>query len=266
VAGVLTDPARLAVEALRHGAAAELAPAWVLVADREQTPGPEGGGGLPDGVVDGDEIRRDPDAGWVRLRGGGAEALPRGRTLEDLLLAACLRRDLPAVRELLGAWQAGAAAGVPADQVVVGDDGGHAASAPAGEPAAALGAFAATVLRGGFPHPWPAPAGEAELTRTLAAMAGVDLGDAAPPRADEPAPCVRELLAERERLRRQLAEAHAKSQWYERMLTARDDALQRALRINALLAGSGRARTGVVLVEGARLARRTVRALRRRLS
>jgi hypothetical protein len=97
-------------------------------------------------------------------------------------------------------------------------------------------------------------------------MAGVDLGDAAPARAAGPVPSVRELLVERDRLARQLAEAHAKAQWYERMLTARDEALQRALRINALLAGSGKARTGVVLVEGARLARRTVRAVRRRLS
>ncbi len=284
VTGVLTDPARLAAEALRHGAAAELAPAWVLVADREEAPHPAAGvadgrdlhrrpgGPLPDGVVGGDEIRRDPAAGWVRLRGGRAEALPRGRTLQDLLLAACLRRDLPAVRELLGAWQAGAAAGVPADQVVAGDDGGLTRLAPAGEPTAALGAFAATVLRGGFPHPWPAPAGEADLARTLAAMAGIDPeggtdpGGAAPARADEPVPCVRDLLVERDRLRRRLAEADAKAQWYERMLTARDDALQRALRINALLTGSGKARTGVVLVEGARLARRTVRAVRRRLS
>ncbi|MBM0238397.1 hypothetical protein JNW88_16820, partial [Micromonospora sp. ATA32] len=114
MANVLTEPDRLAVDALRHGVAAELAPAWILLARRgpaTATEPPSATGLLPEVLVaDGPDrwdIRRDVDGRWTRRLAGaaGAEAVPSGRTLDDLLLAGCLRRDLPAVRELLGAWQ-----------------------------------------------------------------------------------------------------------------------------------------------------------------
>ncbi|WP_433530139.1 hypothetical protein ACQPYA_28755 [Micromonospora sp. CA-263727] len=124
---MLADPARSAGAAVRHGVAAELAPGWVLLAERVpaihaaagQVTAPEGGA-LPAAVLVRDgrlrEVHRDPAGGWWFADGG---PVPPGRTVEDLVVAATLRRDLPAVRALLGGWQAGAEAGVPADQVVV---------------------------------------------------------------------------------------------------------------------------------------------------
>ncbi|MET8147506.1 hypothetical protein ACIBSW_05615 [Actinoplanes sp. NPDC049668] len=222
---VLTDPRRLAVSALRHGAAAALAPAWILAA----------GAGV--------DLRRE---------------LPSGRTLHDLLLRAALERDLPAVRELLGAWLDGPAAGVPADQVVVGPAGEFTALAPAQDPAAALARLAADLIDGGYPHPWPAPEGPAELAVTLAAMTGREIDPPEPP--GRPAPDVRELLVARSRLADQLAQARAKQLWYERMLVDREAELKRVQRINLVLGATAPARA---LLSGARAARRTARRVLR---
>ncbi|WP_051367267.1 hypothetical protein [Hamadaea tsunoensis] len=234
-APVLSDPVRLAHEAVRHGAAAELAPAWIFVT------GPAGG--LPDALVDGEPVDRSE--------------LPGGRTLEDLLLEAALKRDLPAVRELLGQWR-DRAAGVPADQLV-----DFAPLAEAGEHAAALRAFAATVLDGGYAHPWPSPAGVDDLARMLAAMTGDTIEFSGPAPAGPSATAFRELTAERDRLATELAEAHAKFEYYEQRLTARENSLNRALRIIDLLSAKGPARAGRALMGGARAARRTVRTITR---
>jgi hypothetical protein len=286
---VLTDPGRLAVGALRHGAAAALAPAWVMLARRapdtaDAPPAGEPAAEVapPEALVAGGpdryDIRRRPAGGWTRRRDGIAEieAVPRGRTLESLLIEACLRRDLPTVRELLGAWQEGAAGGVAADQVIVGADRTLTALVPAGQPAAAVRAFATTLIGGGWAHPWPAPADEDDLTLTLAAMAGRELDPAAlaavagdgpdRPARDRPdARAFRELAATRDRLARELAEARAKALWYEQMLTSRENSLNRAERIIELLSGSGPARAGRALVGGMRAARGTARAAARRV-
>jgi len=288
VENVLTDPGRLAISALRHGAADELAPAWLMLAQRDGT-GPvqrAAGGDLPEAVVatgpEGYDIRWHPADGWIRSRHGLAEveALPRGRTLEDLLIGGCLGRDLSAVRELLRAWQAGPVAGVPADQVIVASDGSLAALVPAGEPEAALRDLAATVIGGGFAHPWPAPADETDLALTLAAMAGRepdpaalatlavragDDGNRPDARSRPDARAFRELAIARNRLVRELAEARAKMLWYEQMLTSRENSLKRSQRIIELLSGSGPARAGMALVGGIRVARRTARAVVRRV-
>jgi hypothetical protein len=226
----LMDPRPVAVGAARHGAAAALAPVWIC------TSGP-----VP-----------EPE-------------LPAGPTLQDLLLRAALQRDLPAVRGLLGAWLDGPAAGVPADQVVVGPGGqltalllaGHAAVV--GEPGAALRRFAAFLIDGGYAHPWPAPAGAADLAATLAAMTGRELAVPAPA-DDEPPPGYRELLLARERLTAELAQARARHQWYEQMLVDREAELKRVRRINQVLAAAA---PGRALLSGARAVRRAVRQVRR---
>jgi hypothetical protein len=224
----LMDPQRLAVAAARHGTAADLAPAWILALG----PAPE-----------------------------LSPVLPAGRTLQELLLQAALERDLPAVRELLGTWLDGPAAGVPADQIVAGPRGALTALAPVGDPAEALRRFAALLIDGGYPHPWPTPAGAADLARTLAAMTGRKL-DLADPPADEPPPGYRELLLARERLTTELAQARAKHLWYERMLTDREITLKRVQRINLLLSAAA---PGRVLLSGARAVKRTARRAVRRV-
>ena len=220
----LMDPRRPAVGAARHGAAAALAPAWILTSG--PVPGP---------------------------------ALPAGPALRDLLLRAALERDLPAVRDLLGGWLDSPAAGVPADQIVVGPDGELTALAPAGEPAEALRRFAAFLIDGGYPHPWPVPAGAAGLAVTLAAMTGRELD--VPEPEDRPPLGYRELLLARERLTAELAQARARHDWYERMLLDREAELKRVRQINLVL---GAAAPGRALLSGAKAVRRVVRRARRR--
>ena len=222
----LMDPRRLAVRAVRHGTAADLAPGWVVTI----------------GVA--------PDLTPV---------LPAGPSLEELLLRAALGRDLPAVRELLGTWLDGPAAGVPADQIVAGPGGGLTALAPAGEPAQALRRFAALLIDGGFPHPWPAPADAADLAATMAAMTGRDLAVGAPD--DDPPPGYAELLLARDRLTTDLAQARAKHRWYEQMLLDREAALKRALQLNLVLSAAA---PGRMLLSGARAVRKVVRQVRPR--
>ena len=297
---VLTDPRQLAINAARHNAAADLAPGWIFVAHRHPSadPGPE-----------------------ALLPTGAAGPIPAGHTLESLLLGAALKRDLPALRNLLAAWQSGHTAAVPAGQVIVTPDGtqitppttatpqplppalpatstpeaasptlpaiGTPEAAPPALPApalpapgtpapgtpetaslalpatatpeAALHAFAVRVLSGGFAHPWPAPASPADLTVTLAAMAGIELNPAAIP-TESPRPSMQDLIADRDRLTQELAEARARDDFQERTIADRDLALRRARQINALLSTTKPARA---LLAGARLANRTVRRIRR---
>lgn len=225
-APALADPRRLASGALRASVAGGLAPAWFAVAQRGETgivPVPAGLIASADGHVD--QLHRDA-RGWVR----GDTPLPVGRGLDERLLAASLRRDLPALRELLTAWQSGPSAGVPADQLVDGT-----ALVPSGDPIDALSRLAATMIDEGHAYLWPAPADRAELTALLAAMAGREL-DPATLRESSPVPHdVRELTQERERLTRELAESRAKQDWYEKMLQNREAELKRVRRINTVL-------------------------------
>ncbi|MFR9776691.1 hypothetical protein ACL02O_11620 [Micromonospora sp. MS34] len=283
---LLADPGRLVAGALRHGVAADLAPAWILLAERPADPpagpdrclpaptaaGPEtprSGEELPAALlgVDADlvTVTGDPVGGWTRHRGGG-RAVPSGRTLEDLVLAAALRRDLPAMRKLLRDWQSGVDAGVPADQVV-GPPGAGGALTPPGEPMAALRRLAARMLDGGLAHLWPSPADPAELAVTLAVFAGRGAEPVPPPEAvpDRPdARAHRELLMERDRLARELAEARAQHEWYQRTLAEREAALKRARRIVAVLSATPTGRAGKALLARVRTARRTARAAMRR--
>jgi hypothetical protein len=99
-------------------------------------------------------------------------------------------------------------------------------------------------------------------------MAGRELGPAdgtprRPHRPDERA--FRELTADRDRLARELAEAHAQARWYEETLTAREAALDQARRTVDLLSATGPARAGRAFLGGVRAARQTGRAVLRRV-
>ncbi|MFI7078658.1 class I SAM-dependent methyltransferase [Micromonospora sp. NPDC049903] len=128
---VLADPARLAVDALHAGKATELAPCWLVLAQRgTDTPGPVFDG-LPVALVRSDgtdgpvlEVVDGPQ-GW-RWRGTAPTGpttpatapyasrqaahrdpaapdwpVPDGRLLRTLLLDGCLRRDTALLRRLL---------------------------------------------------------------------------------------------------------------------------------------------------------------------
>ncbi|MFI7604613.1 hypothetical protein ACIBTV_05760 [Micromonospora sp. NPDC049366] len=292
----LTDPGRLAATAVRHGAATELAPAWILRAERATLgwggsdragddaagsarragaapSGPGGGAGRPVGLVAlGDDhfdlVDRPAGRPLVRRPDGTTTPVPTGRTLEDLLIGAALRHDLPTVRELLHRWQASRHAGVPADQVVATLGGGLAPLVPALPPGSALRHLAVRLIDAGLAHLWPSPADPVELALTLAALAGsafepVPPTDDASTRADTPS--YRELLATRDRLARELGEAREREEWYERTLAAREGELRRAREIVALLSGTPTARAGRLVLAGARRARRTAGAAVRRV-
>ncbi|MEV4640002.1 hypothetical protein AB0J80_21900 [Actinoplanes sp. NPDC049548] len=68
-----------------------------------------------------------------------------------------------------------------------------------------------------------------------------------------------ELLAERDRLARQLAEARAQAAFFESELTAREADLRGARRTVEMLSGTGPARAGQAFVGGVRAARRLLR-------
>jgi hypothetical protein len=245
---LLADPGRLIGGALRHGLAAALAPGWIVRAG--------GGPAGPPGLVRGQAVDRDASGRW---QAGGP--VPLGRTLADLLLAAGQRRALPAVRELLCAWQGGAAAGVPADRIVVDADGGFHALAPAGDPVRALRGFAALAIAGGYAHLWPVPADEAELTALLAGMTGRELAPADVPMGEPQPEALRELVMARDRLRHELAGARARHEFYERTIAERDAELKRVRLLNAALTATA---PGAAALRGLKAARDGYRRLRRR--
>ncbi|GIJ07441.1 hypothetical protein Van01_06550 [Micromonospora andamanensis] len=276
-APLLADPARLAGSAVRNGFAVELAPAWMLLGERLPDPltqaehpaasarpveaaqtvaAPSAASLVQRGRLR--EVRRDPAGGW---RFADGEAVPPGRTVEDLVVAAALRRDLPAVRALLTTWQSGAEAGMPADAVVVTPAGTWHGLAEATEPTLALRRLASRLIDVGLADLWPT----GELAAMLTMMAGREPGQSAGDDGGAAAGGWRELLVDRDRLTRELAEARALQGWYERTLTERDDELKRLRRIVSLLHGTPTARAGRLLLAGARTARRTARSAVRRL-
>ncbi|GIJ75625.1 hypothetical protein SAMN05443287_11492 [Micromonospora phaseoli] len=262
----LADPERLAGAAIRNGAALELAPGWVLLAERRPDHGtvPVGhdtwapaAGATPAAAVLVQEgrvrqVHPDQAGGW-RFADGGA--VPSGRTVEDLVVAASLRRDLPAVRALLTAWQSGVEAGVPADRLVVTPTGDWHGLAAATEPVAALRRLASRLVDAGLADLWPA----GELAATLAVTAGQRPGPLVGDGDDGRVRGWRELTVDRDRLARELTEARALQRWYERTLTERDDELKRLRRIVSLLHGTPTARAGRLLLAAVRTARSAVR-------
>ncbi|MDT5039302.1 MAG: hypothetical protein QOE51_287 [Actinoplanes sp.] len=303
---VLSDPRRLAAAAVRGGLGAEFASSWIVLAHRAPRPTLEF---APPPVLLGDgpvvELTRDRDGGWVRTvvstgvntavsaeasttvstragrdAGGLTGPLPKGRLLEELLLAACLRHDLRTARRLLTGWALSAGAGT-FDNVLV---DGHTfalldpSRAPV-SPAAAVRRFAETLLSGGYAHPWASATDLGSLAAVLSAAAGLDElplqrassgpADELPPRPAESGPAfdslrehfdsVREQEEQLRRLREQLADADARATWFAAELAGRDAELRRArLQIKAFSGKIGYrvAKLGAV---GARKALRRLR-------
>ncbi|HWH01088.1 MAG TPA: hypothetical protein VNV66_17655, partial [Pilimelia sp.] len=308
---VLTDPRRLAGAGVRAGLGAELAPAWVAVAARPADPAPASpahagpwGAAPPDRAAASDrrpagrppapvliagpaggvvEVSGDGAGGWRRrvlgAPGTGAHRdptglsgpLPGGRLVEEALLAACRRADLPTLRRLLRAYAswlgglpAGRATAATVDNVLFdGDrfavlDPTWTGSAEPAEPGVAvlraLRRFAVTLADGGYPHPWPSSDVDG-LTTLLAAAAGAPhdadlrrraaaLDAAAPAAYPPPDPVWGGAVGWRERaellrqLRARLDEAAVRIDRYERELTERDAELRRAHLLIAAFSGS----------------------------
>ncbi len=206
---VLGEPRELLAGAVRGSLAARLAPFWIVVA------GP-GGGPLPDALVlEGGEDPRwsavsvmatEATGKWARRPGGEpaapctegrvvrdparlSGAVPEGASVEQQLLAACRRHDLPAVRTLLRGYAAWLAAGPAADQrafatldnvACAGEryallDPGWTLTGPSpfdDALARALRRFATRLMASGAPHPWPSGLDVHEITTVLHAIAG----------------------------------------------------------------------------------------------
>jgi hypothetical protein len=268
---VLSDPRRLAAAAVRGGLGAELAAAWLVVAYRAPRPGrvltlpPVLIGGDPhtgDAVV---EVGPDGETGWTRrvVRGNAAGGpLPTGRLLEELLLGAALRHDLPTLRRLLTGWMA-ALPGATADNVVV-DHDRFAVLDPSGpETPDPLRRFGQTLLGGVYPHPWPAATDLGTLTAILHAAAGLPADTPMPAAAEEltdVAPDARREHEEQVRaLQRQLADAASRVQWYEAELDKRDGQLRDAHFKIAAFSGNLSYRVARLGLRAARTARNHLR-------
>jgi len=241
----LSDPRRLAAAAVRGGLGPELAAAWLVIA--HLAPRPAVTLQLPP-VLIGD--------------GPLARTLPPGRLLEELLLAACLRHDLPTARRLLSGWLAALPDVAPGNVVVDGET--YTKLDPSVPPRAdVLRGFATTLLTGGYAHPWPAATDLRTLTAILHGAAGLP-GDvpAVPPGDQPPVLDSRRDHEEQVRsLRRQLADADARAEQYEREIAKRDAELTKARVQIATFSGSFGYRMAKL---GYGLARKARQSLRKR--
>jgi SAM-dependent methyltransferase len=269
---VLSDPRRLAAGAIRAGLGPEFAASWLVTAHRAPRPATSvalppvllSDGSGPKGSVL--ELAPDPDGVWQRRvvhAAPGRELgaldgpLPTGRLLEELLLAASLRHDLPVLRRLLTGWVA-AWPDATADNVVVAGDV-FARLDPSQPPQQdVLRRFARTVIAGTYAHPWPAATDVDALTAILHGAAGLPavLGDEAEP----PFPDARREHEEQLRaLHRQLADAAARVQWYEDELDKRDGQLRKARLQIAAFSGTVGYRVAKLGFTAARTARNRLR-------
>ncbi len=255
---VLSDPRRLAAASVRRGIGAELAPVWLVTAQRAARPSPA----LPlppvlfaspdasSPVVT--ELLSTPD-GWLRRPvNGPAEPLPAGHLLEERLLTAALGHDLPQLRRLLTGWMTElpmAAAGnvlVDGERFTILDPG-------VPELPDALARFAHTLLDGGYHHPWP---GVTDVVRLIAVLAGA-AGVSAPPDISEMSVSIgrREQEAQLTELRQRLADAEERTRFFEVELEKREAELGRAKTQIAAFSGNlgyRAAKAGLILARAAR--------------
>ncbi|MEV4498242.1 class I SAM-dependent methyltransferase [Micromonospora arborensis] len=351
---VLQDPARLAVDALHAGRAADLAPGWLILAHRPAGPAapvtPSAEEDLPVALVQTGrpgigvlEVLHGP-SGWrwgltaatatnvpaaapfasrvaaYRDAASLSGPVPSGRLLRTLLLDAALRRDLATLRTLLHGYAgwltdqadtdgriAGAAALAGTDNVVV-DGARYAVLDPSWRATDALPAdvvlarglwrFAASLLTGGYAHPWSSTLDVAGLTVVLGGLAGHDvdrttvaeaveaeaaiaaalhgldhdgrvnlateLHAVAPTDPPVGADSYQQLREAWLRQREELTRLAALTAWTEELLTSRERALRRAETTIGLLSGSLSYRVGRLAITPARLAKRGARAAKRR--
>ncbi|GAA4209431.1 hypothetical protein [Actinocatenispora rupis] len=170
-APVLTDPAPLARDAVRHGLGVALAPAWVVLTCRadDDRPTPTAAPTARPGIVLADRgvpdfwavpqlLQRDADGGWRRAPLSADTApraldhltrdpstldgpVPAGVPLRDLLVAAAAADDLVTARELVRAYREWLLAdGTDGDwrAVWAGDETGHGPLAAPGKAVADL--------------------------------------------------------------------------------------------------------------------------------
>ena len=230
---LLVEPQWLIPNAIRNGLASGVAASWVVVADRPKAGDGPALDGLPDPapsrVIITDrpgaddwavtyELTEADEATWIRrtlssdrpmadgmLRRDPARLngpLPRGETLEDTLVAICLRHDHVALRrllmnyagwlrELVGAGDPRMTFAVPSN-VLCTDESFEIRDASwtlaESEPfdtvlAGALREFAVELLTGGYNHPWPSTMDADRLTIILSAIAGREMDTATIDRA-----------------------------------------------------------------------------------
>ncbi|MCA2224395.1 hypothetical protein [Nonomuraea aurantiaca] len=295
---LVADPLRLTRLVFSHGLGEQLAPLWVAMATRPSNAPTVRADVSPGQFEDSPTVRADLPLGlfeeghavheviWGatrRLPDGVERAIPAGRVLEEVLIEACAREDVRAVRDLLtvlGDWveMGGDAA---ADNLVW--DGErfaaiHALPPPPARPAdrvvlcRVLWRFAVRLLAAGHHHPWPWPRQAEQLTLTLCGMAGrpcdqadldlarkldAELGQ--PAELSDAAPTYRDLLGARDRLADQLTAALARVSRLETKLTYREREL---LRARGRLRKSQRKSAAYRRTLGYRLSRRLARPRR----
>jgi hypothetical protein len=251
---VLVDPRRLAAAAVRRGVGAELAPAWLVVAQRAARPGPAVVP-LPAALIAGTsgtvtEVIGTPNGGWLRRPNG---PFPSGRLLEERLLTAALEHDLPVLRKLLAGWMTELPMAAAGNVLVDGDRYALLDPAVPDQPDA-LARFAHTLLDGGYHHPWPGVTDVARLIAVLAGAAGLDT--VPEPSEDTGRPYGRrEHQAQLDALRQRLADAEARGRFLEIELEKREAELGRAKTQIAAFSGNlgyRAAKAGLVLARAAR--------------
>ncbi|WP_162794956.1 hypothetical protein, partial [Nonomuraea lactucae] len=139
---------------------------------------------LPAGLVEvGRAVHEVTATTTRRLPDGTERPIPRGRIVEELLVEACAREDVRAVRELLAELAAWVEDGgdAPADNLVW-DGERFAPITPVPPPSGPVTAqvvlarilwrFAVRLLAAGHHHPWPWPLAADQLALTLCGMAG----------------------------------------------------------------------------------------------
>ncbi|BCJ44013.1 hypothetical protein GCM10010168_68160 [Actinoplanes ianthinogenes] len=179
--------------------------------------------------------------------------LPAGRLLEELLLTAALRHELPTLRRLLTGWMV-ALPTADAGNVLVDGDRFALLDPDAPDCPDALTRFARTLTTGGYAHPWQAIADLPRLTAILAGAAGLD---ELPEQSEAQAlpDGRREHEEQLSALRRRLADAEARAGFFEHELEKRDAELGRArMQIAAFSGGLGyrAAKAGLAMARKAR--------------
>ncbi|MFD1542383.1 hypothetical protein [Nonomuraea guangzhouensis] len=294
---LVADPLRLTRLVFRHGLGEQLAPVWVAIATRPPTattapsessdpiatgsPAAIGVVSLPLGLVEeGHAVHEVTRSATRQLPDGVERAIPGGRVVEEVLVEACAREDVRAVRDLLAALGGWVETGgdAAADNLVW--DGErfaaiHPVPGPPDRPAdrvvlcRVMWRFAVRLLAAGHHHPWPWPRQAEQLALTLCGMAGrpcdqadldlarkldAELGQ--PAELSEAAPTYRDLLGARDRLADQLTAALARVSRLETKLTYREREL---LRARGRLRKSQRKSAAYRRTLGYRLSRRLAR-------